>query len=81
MHNHIVCIGSKLENMNEGKGLAMERRIFEQHIKYKDKTMDELITERAEKLSVGQNNLRKKWLPEKYSSNKSDKNPFENSGH
>ncbi|MBM7608627.1 hypothetical protein JOD29_001874 [Lysinibacillus composti] len=44
-------------------------RILEDHLKYKDKSMSELITERNKKLSKGQNDLRKKWLPEKYNPN------------
>jgi len=41
-------------------------RILEDHLKYKDKSMNELILERTINLSKGQNELRKKWLPDKY---------------
>lgn len=41
-------------------------RIFEEHFKYKDKSMSELMEERTKRLAKGQNDLRKKWLPEKY---------------
>lgn len=54
----------------------MSRRILEQHLKYKDKDMAELIQERNTKLSVSQNELRKKWLPEKYNPELSKKKPL-----
>lgn len=54
----------------------MSRNILKQHLKYKDKFMSELIRERSEKLSLGQNELRKKWIPEKYYSNLDKKKPL-----
>lgn len=41
-------------------------KLMEQYLKYKDKTMDELIEERSRSLLKGINELRKKWLPERY---------------
>ena len=42
------------------------QKILRNHEKYKDKTMDELIAERNKKLRKRQNDLRKKYLPERY---------------
>lgn len=47
--------------------------LIKQHLKYKDKTMDELIEMRILELRKGQNELRKKWLPEKYDANLEEK--------
>lgn len=54
----------------------MKHNALEKHLQYKDKTMSELIPERAERLSNGQNELRKKWLPEKYNPNLSKRKPL-----
>ncbi|WP_433958980.1 hypothetical protein [Cytobacillus horneckiae] len=54
----------------------MKKSMIEQHLKYKDKSMSELIAERTEKLSVGQSKLRSKWLPEEYSSHSLKKKPL-----
>ncbi|WP_416150207.1 hypothetical protein ACM26V_04245 [Salipaludibacillus sp. HK11] len=48
----------------------MSGKILKHHLKYKGKSMNELIEERAERLSLGQNEFRKKWLPEKHRTNK-----------
>lgn len=53
----------------------MSRKILEQHLKYKDKRMDELISERTKKLSIGQNELRKKWIPKKFNPNLNSNKP------
>ncbi|WP_190238701.1 hypothetical protein [Salipaludibacillus neizhouensis] len=37
--------------------------------------MSELIRERSEKLSLGQNELRIKWIPEKYTANLEKRDP------
>lgn len=44
----------------------MKKNIQNKHLIFKDKTMNELIEDRTKKLSKGQNDLRKKWLAEKY---------------
>jgi hypothetical protein len=36
------------------------------HRKFQSKTMNELVKERHEQLKENQNELRKKWLPERY---------------
>ncbi|WP_176713596.1 hypothetical protein [Pseudobacillus wudalianchiensis] len=43
--------------------------IIKNHLKYKDKSMEELIEERYKKHLKGQNELRKKYLPEKHNPN------------
>jgi hypothetical protein len=48
----------------------IKKILLERHLKYKDKRMNELIQERSERLAKGRNELRKKWLPEKYNANK-----------
>lgn len=54
----------------------MTRNALEKHLKYKDRTMSQLISERTVRLSIGQNELRRKWLPEKYNPNLSTKKPL-----
>lgn len=43
-----------------------EDEILKRHHQYKDKNMEELISERHAKQLKNQNKLRKKYLPEKY---------------
>lgn len=52
------------------------KKILERHLKYKDKTMDILKEDRNKKLAMIQNELRKKWLPEKYNPDLDKKNPL-----
>lgn len=43
-----------------------QKKILDSHLEYKDKSMNELIAERNERHLVVQNELRRKWLPEKF---------------
>lgn len=42
------------------------REILQRHKEYQNKTMEQLVEERHRELLRGQNELRKKWLPELY---------------
>ncbi|MEG0385945.1 MAG: hypothetical protein RR642_14445 [Solibacillus sp.] len=54
----------------------MDRSVPNKHLQYKKKTMSELIEDRTKRLSNGQNELRKKWLPEKYNPDIDKKKPL-----
>lgn len=58
-----------LNNFSKGDNKLKLNGILNNHLKYKDKNMKELIEERQLKQLKRQNDLRRKYLPEKYNPN------------